>query len=568
MEKNYFVHPTAAVDEPAEIGEGTKIWHHAHVLKGAKIGKNCVLGQNVSVASKVVIGNGVKMQNNVNVYDEVYLEDDVFCGPSMTFTNVINPRAFVERKHEYLKTVVRKGASMGAHSTIVCGVELGEYCFIGAGAVVIRDVPAYALMVGNPARRVGWVSRNGQRLHFKGNRATCPVTGEVYEMDGPDRIKMVGNEVIDNVPLLDLKAQHRTIKEQVEGAVKAVLDEQYFILGPRVKAFEARCAAYCGTKYAVGVSSGTDALLIALMALDIGPGDEVITTPFTFFATAGSVARLGAKLVFCDIDPATYNIDPAKLEALVTSKTKAIIPVHLFGQCAEMDAINAIANKHKIAVIEDGAQAIGSEYKGKRAGCLSLIGCFSFFPSKNLGGAGDGGMVTTNDEALYNKLVKLRGHGSAPKYYHSMIGGNFRLDALQAAILDVKLNHLEAWHAGRKRNADKYRNLLADLAKSGKITLPLEVEGMRHIYNQFSLRIHGGKRDDLMKFFKTKNIGCEVYYPVPMHIQECFKDLGYQNGDMPHSELAALEALALPIYPELTDAQMQYVSDALHAFFA
>ena len=567
MEKDFFAHQTAIVDEPSDIGKGTRIWHHAHVMKNAKIGEGCVVGQNAYIGSGVEIGNRVKMQNNVNVYDDVILEDDVFCGPSMTFTNVMNPRSFIERKDEYKKTIVRKGASIGAAAVIVCGNELGEYCFIGAGAVVTKDVPPFALMAGNPARRIGWVSRRGMKLEFIGNYATCNESSEKYMLDGTERIKLVEEEqAISSVPLLDLKAQYRTISEDVNAAVKGVLESQYFILGPKVKAFEERCADYCGCKHALGVSSGTDALLISLMALDVGPGDEVITTPFTFFSTAGSPARLGAKVVFADIIPETFNIDPAAIEKLISPKTKAIIPVHLFGQCADMDAINAIAEKHGIAVIEDAAQAIGSEYKERRAGSLGTMGCFSFFPSKNLGGVGDGGLVTTNDDALYDKLNKLRKHGSAPKYYHSLVGGNFRLDAIQAVVLDVKLNHLDNWTEGRQENADKYRDMLADLAEAGKLTLPVEEQEMRHIYNQFSMRIHGGKRDALLKFLKDRKIGCEIYYPVPMHIQECFVDLGYEKGSMPKSELAAEEAIAIPIYPELTEAQMQFVSDAIHEF--
>lgn len=368
------------------------------------------------------------------------------------------------------------------------------------------------------------------------------------------------------VPLLDLKAQYATIRDEVRAAVDGVLESQMCILGPAVTACEAELAAYCRCPQAITVSSGSDALLISLMAEDIVPGDEVITTPYTFFATAGAIARLGAKPVFVDIDPKTYNIDPAQIEAKITSRTKAIMPVHLYGQCADMDPIMAIADKRGIPVIEDAAQAIGSEYKGRRAGSIGRYGCFSFFPSKNLGAAGDGGLVTTCDAALGEKLRILRTHGSKPKYYHAMIGGNFRFDALQAVIVSVKLKHLDNWTAGRQANAARYRKLFeaAGLTKNGLVQLPVEMPGYRHIYNQFVIRVP--QREALQAFLKDQKIGNEVYYPVPLHLQKCFAYLGHKEGDFPHSELAAKETLALPIYPELSDAQAEWVVEAIRQF--
>jgi dTDP-4-amino-4,6-dideoxygalactose transaminase len=384
-----------------------------------------------------------------------------------------------------------------------------------------------------------------------------------------------------NVPLLDLKAQYATIRNEIRAAVDAVLESQQCILGPTVTDCEAKLTAYCKAKHAVTVSSGSDALLICLMAEGIGQGDEVITTPYTFFATAGAIARVGAKPVFVDIDPATYNIDPAGIEPRITKNTKAIIPVHLYGQCADMDPIMAVADKHGIPVIEDAAQAIGSEYKGRRAGTIGRYGCFSFFPSKNLGAAGDGGMVTTNDDALAELLRVLRTHGSKPKYYHSLIGGNFRFDAMQAAIVAVKLGHLDSWTAGRQANAARYRRLFAAAGLSlpspacgrgaggegGKciVQLPLEVPGGRHIYNQFVIRVP--RRDELLAYLKEQKIGSEVYYPLPLHVQKCFAYLGYREGDFPHSELAAKETVALPIYPELTDQQAQRVVEVIGQFY-
>jgi len=374
------------------------------------------------------------------------------------------------------------------------------------------------------------------------------------------------------VPLLDLKGQYETIKDEVLDVTQKIYESQYFILGPHVADLEKKIADYCSTEYAVGVSSGTDALLLALMAVNIEPGDLVITTPYTFFATAGAIARTGAIPVFVDIDPDTYNIAPDHMENIIAAmsaekkqKLKAVIPVHLYGQCADMDAINKIAKSNNLVVIEDAAQAIGSEYKGKRAGSIGDIGCFSFFPSKNLGAFGDGGMVTTNSKKLHEKLQIMRVHGSTPKYYHPMVGGNFRLDALQAAIVSIKLKYLDSWTSGRQSNAIKYRELFQDAGINADIKLPAEKEN-RHIYNQFIIEVPD-KRDDLLQFLTKADIGAEIYYPVPLHLQDCFSYLGYKKGDFPISEQAAERTLALPIYPELTDEQQVYVVEKIKEFF-
>ncbi len=375
------------------------------------------------------------------------------------------------------------------------------------------------------------------------------------------------------VPLLDLNAQHKPIQAELMAALQRVVESQAFILGPEVTTLEERIAKYCHVGYGIGVSSGTDALLVALMALNVGPGDEVITSPYSFFATAGAIVRVGAKPVLVDIDPVTFNIDTARIERAVTPRTKALIPVHLYGQCADMDAVLAIAKKHRLSVIEDAAQAIGAEYSdGRRAGSLGTVGCFSFFPSKNLGGLGDGGMVTTNDAELAERLRVLRVHGSKPKYFHSLIGGNFRLDSLQAAVLNVKLNYLDGWTTRRQENARRYTALFqqAGLTKQPGITLPsAKFEGSGHahyhIYNQFVIRVP--RRDQLMAFLKEKGITTEIYYPVPFHLQECFGSLGYKKGDFPESERAAAESLALPIYPELTAEQQQAVVTEIQRFY-
>ena len=420
------------------------------------------------------------------------------------------------------------------------------------------------------------------------------------------------------VPLLDLKAQYQVIKDEIKEAMEEVLESQHFILGPKVEALEEAIASYCGCKYGVGVSSGTDALLIALMVKGIGPGEGVITVPYTFFSTAGCVYRLGARPFFVDIDPLTYNMSTHAIEAFIeaecdfdstvgalihkTSSTRigAIIPVHLYGQCAQMDRIMEMARGHNLVVIEDGAQAIGTEYpyleseKPARAGSMGNFGCFSFFPSKNLGGFGDGGMVTTNEEEMAEKLKILRTHGSKPKYYHQLVGGNFRLDALQAAVLLVKLKYLDAWTNKRRQNAAYYNSLFqqSGLVEKGFVTPPQAVwenilseklsnqksetsnskfeirnsKLMGHIYNQYVIRAK--RRDELRASLKEHGVGTEIYYPLPLHLQSCFTELGYKEGDFPESEKAAAETLAIPIYPELEPAQQEYVVEKIHAFYA
>lgn len=362
------------------------------------------------------------------------------------------------------------------------------------------------------------------------------------------------------VPLLDLKAQYATIKDEVLAAVSEVLESQRCIGGPKVAELEEKIASISECKFAVGASSGTDAILNCLMSLDIGVKDEVITTPFTFFATVGCIARTGAKPVFVDIEPRTFNINPVLIESAVTERTRAIMPVHLFGQMADMDPIMEIANKHGLAVIEDAAQSITSTYKGRKSGSIGTVGCFSFFPSKNLGGIGDGGMIVTNDEQLYERLFIMRNHGSKPKYYHKYIGGNFRLDPIQAAALLVKLSHLDDWSEARRRNAAYY-----DKKFSGTVVqTPYISPDCVSIFNQYVIRVP--RRDEMIAHLRENNIGCEIYYPVPAHLQECFRYLGYKEGDMPESEKAVKEVLAIPIYPEITDEMKDYVVETVLSF--
>ena len=396
------------------------------------------------------------------------------------------------------------------------------------------------------------------------------------------RRPMVFYGTMTNVPLLDLKAQFAQIRAEVMPAIDQVCASQHFILGEHVRALEEEVARYCAVSAGIGVSSGTDALLLALMALGIGAGDEVITSPFTFFATAGTIARSGARPIFCDIDPVTFNLSPAAVqtfiheqcaerEGLINRATggriKALMPVHLYGQSADMDPLMAIARRHRLKVIEDAAQAIGTEYKnGVRAGSIGDVGCFSFFPSKNLGAFGDAGLCTTNDAELAESLRVLRVHGGKPKYFHAVIGGNFRIDELQAAVLRVKLKYLDGWTEGRQRNAAYYDAAFADAGLGEKLRTPAAVPGYRHIFNQYVVRAQN--RDALRARLTERGIGSEIYYPMPLHLQKCFAYLNHRAGDFPQSERAAAETLALPIYPELNEAQLAYVVATIAEFYA
>jgi len=382
----------------------------------------------------------------------------------------------------------------------------------------------------------------------------------------PEDWEWIHTKKSDCVPLLNIPAGYHEILNDIETNMNTVIRSGHFILGPQVEKLESAIANYCGCNYAVGVSSGTDALLLAMMAEGIGPGDEVITTPYTFFATAGCISRLGAKPVFVDIEPATFNIDPDLIEQKISAKTRAILPVHLYGQCADMDPVIEIAKRHNLVIIEDAAQAIGSEYKFRRAVSFGKYGCFSFFPTKNLGGFGDGGIITVQDEVTRNKLITLRAHGSNPKYYHKYIGGNFRLDALQAGVVLAKLKYLESWTEKRRANAQNYHRLFKTSSLSEVISLPEEIFP-RHVYNQYIIQVHRN-RDDLRTFLGGNNIATEVYYPVPLHLQDCYKNFGHQKGSFPNSEQMANETLALPISQEVTLQQQEYVVKTISRYFS
>lgn len=369
------------------------------------------------------------------------------------------------------------------------------------------------------------------------------------------------------VPLLDMHRQYDELRDDVRAAMDRVCESGRFVLGPECTALEQEIAAYCGAEHAVGCASGSDALLLALLALDVGPGDEVIVPSYTFFATASAVWRVGGKVVFADIDPVTYNVDPRHVAALVTPKTKAIIPVHLFGQCANMTALNQVARQFGLYVIEDAAQAIGAEHCGRRAGSIGHVGTLSFYPTKNLGGFGDGGMLTTNDAALAERLRLFAAHGMNPRYYHKVVGINSRLDSLQACVLRVKLPHLDRWTDARAANAARYGELFGERNLSG-VQLPTDAGDGRHVWNQYVIRVGEGRRDALRQHLSENGVGTEIYYPVPLHLQECFRAIGCREGSLPHTEQAALETLALPIFPELTAGEQRRVVDRIADFFA
>ncbi len=369
------------------------------------------------------------------------------------------------------------------------------------------------------------------------------------------------------VPALDLRAQYQAIRDEIDRVVREVIESQHFVLGPEVAGLEADVARYCGVSHGVGCASGSDALLLPLLALGAEPGDEVITTPYSFFATAGSIWRTGAKPVFVDIEPDTYNLDPAGIEAAITPRTRAIIPVHLYGQAAEMDPINKVAATHGLTVLEDAAQAIGAAYHGTRSGGLGHVAAFSFYPSKNLGGFGDAGMVMTDDPELARRVARLRVHGMEPKYHHHEVGFNSRLDALQAAVLRVKLRHLDRWTADRRVAAARYRALFCEQRLTERVGLPTERPGLFHVYNQFVIRVPAASRDALRAYLTTHRIGTEIYYPIPLHLQVCFASLGHKPGDFPVAEAAARETLALPMYPELTDEAQRHVVGTIGRFF-
>ncbi len=633
--RDCFIHPTAVVDDGAEIGAGSKVWHYTHVSTRARIGPRNILGQNVFVAEGVVTGANCKVQNNVSLYKGVVLEDDVFCGPSCVFTNVINPRAFLEKKSEFRPTLVKQGASIGANATVVCGHTLGRYCLIGAGAVVTRDVPDYALMIGVPARQQGWVCRCGERLRLAAGQTGCQKCGEQYEMengkvkprkalgaghpiagirDNPDRfdwhqirqesgiqrqspglrVHSASEQVINQAspprlrdghrsatiafPMLDLKREYMYMKVDIDRALERVLEHQAWIMGPEVRELEAAIAQYVGTKYAVSCASGTDALVLALRSLALKRTgreyftrqEEIITTPFTFTATGDAILRAGATPVFVDIEPTSFNIDPEKIRSAVNERTVGILPVHLYGQVCAMDEIIAIARARSLFIVEDCAQSFGADLAGRKCGSFGDCAAFSFFPSKNLGGFGDGGMVTTNDADLARLCDMLRKHGGRDKYNVDQLGYNSRLDTLQGAILLAKLRYVDSFNDRRRRIAAWYNLALQNQAGVKAPALPRNGE---HVFHQYTIRIPEAadrtqntadrRRDRVAKKLAERGIASMVYYPVPLHKMRVFAGRSRAGSSLAESERAAAEVLSLPIEPLLSHEEVQTVIAAM-----
>ncbi len=586
------IHPTSMVDSGVHIGTGTKIWHFSHVLKNTVIGKYCNIGQNVVAGPDVIIGNRCKIQNNVSVYKGVTLEDDVFCGPSVVFTNVFNPRSHIRRMDEIRPTLVKKGASLGANSTIVCGVTIGRYAFVGAGAVVTKDVSDYALVMGNPARQTGWVCECGNKLDPTGRCSACDkifdlplcctVSNDAVHacnngtntcgnrthvsgngVDTPDEKNSRDN--FTDIAFVDLTAQQKLIRGKIEKKIRTVLDHGRYIMGPEIAELEKQLAAFASVKHAIACASGTDALLMALMSCDIGKGDAVFTTPFTFAATAEVIRLAGAVPIFVDIDPDTFNISARGLEKAVKHieasgnvVPKAVIPVDLFGLPCDYDEIDSIAFRYGLVVIADCAQSFGSEYKGKKAGTFGHISCTSFFPAKPLGCYGDGGAVFTDSDTLAEKLISIRVHGKGKnKYDNIRLGLNARMDTIQAAILLPKLEIFPDELRKRRQAAERYSKMLKNC--DSILTLPKEPENRKSAWAQYSILIndkenrrHGETRWMLQAYLKANGIPTAIYYPSPLHIQPVYKDLGYETGDFPIAEDCASRILSLPMHPYLT----------------
>lgn len=571
------VHETAIVDNGCAIGQGTRIWHFSHVLKGTRIGQDCIIGQNVMIGPDVTVGNGCKIQNNVSLYQGVELEDGVFCGPSCVFTNIRTPRATIGRRSEFLQTTVRRGATVGANATVICGNELGAHCMIGAGTVVTKPVPAYALMVGNPARRIGWVSAAGERL---GRDLVCPRTGKRYREQGTDFLMPIEADRASlasqgrsaarmtpytgpHSPFIDLKTQQARIRESLDRRIAQVLDEGHFIMGPEVARLEGELGAFTAAAHVVSCANGTDALTLALMALELRPGDAVLLPTFTFAATAEVVPRLGAVPVFVDIEPDSLTIDPTLIDAGVQAAHEAghqpvgIIAVDLFGQPAQYNALHAAAAAHALWVVADAAQSFGANIRGRKVGTLAKITTTSFFPAKPLGCYGDGGAVLTDDANLAAAMRSLRVHGQGEdKYDNVRIGLNSRLDTIQAAVLLAKLEVFADEMEARQQAASRYDALLA-----GIVTLPVVREGVTSAWAQYTVR--SSDRDDLSARLHEAGIPTNVYYSRPLHTQSAYRAFPVAKGACPVAEQAAREVLSLPMHPYLDVATQKRVAAAM-----
>ena len=562
-----FAHESAYIDEPSQIGSGTKIWHFSHVLAGSRIGRDCVIGQNVMIGPDVSIGDGCKIQNNVSIFNGVTLEDDVFCGPSAVFTNVLIPRAEVDRKDEFRLTVVERGASIGANATIVCGHRVGAYSVIGAGAVVTSDVLPHSLMAGVPARRMGWVSHDGERL---GVDLVCPRSGRRYQETPPGALREVlsseleaGPAVPEPVAMVDLRAQQRRLAGGIERAISRVVEHQQFVMGPEVEELEHRLVAFAGAGHAVSCASGTDALLLPLLAWGLGPGQAVLLPSFTFAATAETVALTGATPVFVDVEPDTGNLDPVNLQQALDAATRngmaaaGIIAVDLFGQPADYAAIQRFGDEHGLWVLADAAQSFGASVNGQPVGTLGRATATSFFPSKPLGCYGDGGAVLTADEKLVEDMRSLRLHGrGAHKYEAVRVGLNSRLDTIQAAVLLEKLSVLAEEMGQRQRLAELYAKGLADVVR-----VPSMPADVRSAWAQYTVRVND--RDGVAARMRAEGVPTAVYYPRALHQQPAYAHCPRPEMGLPVSETLASEVLSLPMHPYLSEAAQEQVIESL-----
>jgi len=523
------------------LGENTRFADFVNLYE-CEVGDNSRIGAFVEVQKGAKIGRNVKVSSHTFICEGVTIEDDVFVGHNVSFINDKYPRATAngalqtDADWECVPTLVKKGSSIGTSSTILCGVTIGENAIIGAGSVVTKDVADNTVVAGVPARFV----RNVE--------SQAPAGAEKAEGPKP-------------VPFLDLQAQYRSIKSEIQPAVNKILESCAFVLGEEVANFEKEFAAYQNAGHGIAVNTGTSALHLALLSAGIGPGDEVITVPFTFVATVAAIGYTGARPVFVDIDPQTLTMDVAAIEKAITPRTKAILPVHLHGHAADMDPIMAIARRHNLVVIEDACQAHGAEYKGRRVGSIGDLGCFSFYPGKNLGAYGEGGMVVTNSVEKAGKIRMLRDWGAESKYCHVLKGYNYRMEGIQGAILRVKLRHLEKWTEARRACAARYNELLAD---SGA-RLPREVSGNRHVYHIYAIRVP--QRDKFQGALTAKGVQTGIHYPIPVHLQPAYADLGHKAGDFPHAEAASNEVLSLPLFAELTVTQQETVSRAVSEAF-
>ena len=545
---NFYSHPSAFVDERAKIGEGTKIWHGAQVREGATIGKNCILGKNAYVDKDVVIGNNVKIQNNASVNHGATLEDGVFIGPHVVILNDKYPRAItpegnLKTENDWCegKVTIKEGASIGANATIFPNVTIGKYALIGACSAVVKDVPDNALAYGNPAKVVGSVCKCGLKIKQHETCSNCGFSSQIQTKTIPIAKPLIGDEE--------------------KKAVCSVLDSGMLAQGPKVKEFEESFANFIGTKFAVATSSGTTALCAALHGLGIKQGDEVITTSFTFIATSNSILDCGAKPVFVDIDPKTFNIDPKKIIQKITPNTKALLIVHLFGQSCDVQPILDICKKHSLKLIEDCCQAHGAEYLGKKVGSFGDCGVFSFYPTKNMTTC-EGGMIVTNDEKLKEACKLYRDHGSKVRYYHETIGFNLRMTDVSAAIGIVQLKKLNQFNQKRIEHAAKLTNGLKSI--KGLIT-PHTPPNVLHVFNQYTIRVSqefSTSRDALIEKLKAAGIGANIYYPVPIHKQPFYQKLGYADT-LPETEKAAQEVLSIPVHPSLSEQDVNLIVSTL-----